>query len=242
MPIAPVRQIVLATAVLASLAACSSVGRYDAAPSKSIDLSGNWVINRTLSDDPKPVLQSLRPKPAPRRWDQPPPDENGDDTGPPRGGQQGGGGGGGGRSRRGGSQGPQVVYRNNNEAYTHSAVLKVLTADLSRADNMTIQQSPERFSIDYGSAVRSFTPGSVSVVSAAWGVADQGSGWSGKSFVIKVKPQTGVASEESYSLEDDGQHLVEVLRLGGGEFPAVKLKRVYDRTDHPVQRAVPMTD
>jgi hypothetical protein len=234
----------MAMAVVA-LAGCGSVGRFDENPGHEVDLSGNWTINHTLSDDPKPILEKLRPQPVKHRWEMPPDDLGGDEAGPPAGGGQqgGGGGGGGGRSRRGGgSQGPQVVYRNNNDAYTHSTVMKALSADLARADNMTIQQSPERFSLDYGSAIRSFTPGARSVVSAAWGVADQSSGWKGKAFVIQVKPQTGVASVETFSLADDGKHLVEELRLGGGEFPSVKLKRVYDRTEHPMQRSVPMTD
>jgi hypothetical protein len=117
-----------------------------------------------------------------------------------------------------------------------------LQADLARAESLTIRQEPDRFTLDYGSAVRSFTPGGVSVVSAAWGVADQSSGWKGREFVIEVKPQMGVATVESFSLADDGKHLVEQLRMGGGEFPTVKLKRVYDRADHPVPRDVPTSD
>jgi hypothetical protein len=228
--------------VLSALAGCGSVGKLDENPAQTIDLSGSWTLNRTLSDDPKQALEKLRPKPIKRRWDMPPDDGSGDEgpvgAGPGDGGQRQGGG----RSRRGQSQGPPLVYRNNNDAYTHSTVLKMLQADLARADSLTIQQSPERFSIDYGSQVRSFTPGLVSVVSAAWGVADQSSGWKGKEFVIRVKPQQGVASVETYSLADNGQHLVEELRLGGGEFPDVKLKRVYDRADHPIPRAVPNID
>jgi hypothetical protein len=224
---------------VAALAGCGSVGRYEENPSKTIDLSGSWTLDHALSDDPKPVLDKLRPKPVKPRWDTP---EDGDETGPPeQGGQQGGGGNGGGRSRRGG-QGPPIVYRNNNDAYTHSMVMKALMADLARAESLTIQQTPERFSLDYGSAVRTFTPGGVSVVSAAWGVADQSAGWKGKTFVIQIKPQSGVASVESYELSDDGKHLVQELRLGGGEFPSIKLKRVYDRADHPIPRAVPTTD
>ncbi len=237
-----VRDIAFTATAVAVLAACSSVGRFQESPSHSIDLSGNWALNRTLSDDPKPVLESLRPKPVKHRWDMP--EEGGDDSGPPQGGQPGGGSGGG-RSRRGGGsqgQGPQVMYRSNNDAFTHSSVLKMLTADLARADNLTVRQSASTFSLDYGSVVRNFTPGAVSVVSASWGVADQSSGWKGKSFVIQVKPQEGVASLETFALSDDGKQLIEELHLGGGEFPSVKLKRVYDRTDHPVQRAVPVTD
>jgi len=137
---------------------------------------------------------------------------------------------------------PQIVYRNNNDAYTHSTVMKMLQADLARAESLTIRQAPDQFTLDYGSAVRSFTPGVVSVVSAAWGVADQSSGWKGREYVIHVKPQMGVASVESFSLADDGKHLVEELRLGGGEFPGVKLKRIYTRADHPIPREAPTND
>jgi hypothetical protein len=129
------------------------------------------------------------------------------------------------------------AYRNNNDAYTHTTVIKALRADMARAESVTIHQTPDRFSLDYGVMVRSFTPGAVSVVGADWGVADQSSGWKGKDFVIEVKPQTGVADIEKYSLSDDGKHLVEQLRLGGGEFPVVQLKRVYDHTDKPSPRA-----
>jgi len=250
MPIVRAREISVFAVVLVALAGCGSVGRFDPNPSHTVDLSGSWTLDRTASEDPKPVIEKLRPKPVKQRWDMPPDDGTDDETGPPDGGQQGGGGrgggggqGGGGRSRRGGSQGqPQMAYRNNNDAYTHSTVMRMLMADLARADNLTIRQAPEQFTLDYGSAVRTFTPGAVSVVSAAWGVADQSSGWKGKQFVINVRPQTGVASHESFSLSDDGNHLVEELHLGGGEFPSVKLKRVYGRADHPAQRAVPTNE
>jgi hypothetical protein len=247
MPIVRAREIstlaayILMVLALVALAGCGSLGRLDPNPDHAVDLSGNWILDHAASDDPKPVLETLRPKPIKHRWDMPPDDGLGDD-GPQEGGQQGGGQEGG-RSRRGGSQGqPQIVYRNNNDAYTHSTVIKMLQADLARAESFTIRQAPDQFTLDYGSAVRSFTPGVVSVVSAAWGVADQSSGWKGREYVIHVKPQTGVASIESFSLADDGKHLVEELRLGGGEFPGVKLKRIYNRADHPVPRDVPTND
>jgi len=56
---------------------------------------------------------------------------------------------------------------------------------------------------------------------------------------FQVKPQMGVASYEKFSLSEDGKRLTEELSLGGGEFPSVKLKRVYDHTDRPLPRAVP---
>ena len=238
------REITLATLVCVVLAACGSVGRYDPTPAHTVDLSGNWALNRTASDDPKPVLDKLRPKPVTRRFDAPDEDDSGPPSGagPDQGGQRGSGRGG--RRGAGQGQGPQQLYayRNNNDAYTHSMVLKMLSADLARADNLTIRQTAEQLSIDYGSSVRTFTPGSVSVVSAAWGVADQSSGWKGKEFIVAVKPQSGVSTLETFSLSSDGKHLVEELRMGGGEFPQVKLKRVYDPSEHPVQRGVPTND
>ncbi len=231
-----------------ALAGCSSVGRYDPNPTHTVDLSGNWTLDRAASDDPKLIIDKLRPKPVSRRWDTPP-DE--DDGGPQQGGTDSGGQRGSGRSRRGGGEGQQrgsgegqqqYAYRNGIEAYSHSLVLKMLTADIARAENLTIHQSPERVSIDYGNSIRSFTPGSKSVVSAAWGVADQSSGWKGKQFIIAVKPQSGVASTETFSLSDDGKHLLEDLRMGGGDFPSIRLKRVYDQSDRPLQRTVPTND
>ncbi|MBS0417441.1 MAG: hypothetical protein JSR66_06990 [Proteobacteria bacterium] len=236
------RGILPALVAAAVLPGCG-ISRLNESPSKTVDMNGSWVLDRAASDDPKPVLDKLRPKPVSRGWGAPPPDDSMvDDTGPP-GGQQGGQGGGGRGRRGGGGQGqPPVIYRNSNDAYVHTTVIRMLQADLARAGYLTIKQSEDRFSIDYGSAVRSFTPGSISVVSAAWGVADQSSGWKGKDFVIQVKPQTGVASYERYSLSEDGQRLTEELQLGGGDFPSAKLKRVYDRTDKPVPRSVPNND
>ena len=234
------REITLAVMACGLLAGCG-IARLEPSPSKSVDLSGSWILDRSASDDPTPLLDKLRPKPVKQRWDMPPDDGTGDDTGPPGGGQQGGGQrGGGGRSRRGGGQSqPDLAYRNNNDAYTHTTVIKMLQADLARAGALTIRQSPERFSLDYGGTVRNFTPGAVSVVSASWGVADQSSGWKGRDFIIHVKPQMGVASVEKFSLAEDGKRLTEELSLGGGDFPSVKLKRVYDHADGPLPRAVP---
>jgi hypothetical protein len=227
----------LALVGLVALAGCGSVGRFDPSPSHPVDLSGSWTIDHAASDDPQPLLDKLRPKPQKDRYGIPV-DDMSLDNGPPDSGPQGGpqgGQGGGGRGRRSAQQAPN--YRNNNEAFLHTSVIKALRADLARAESVTIKQSPDRFALDYGVSIRSFTPGAVSVVGADWGVADQSSGWKGKDFVIEVRPQAGVADSEKYTLSDDGKRLTEQLKLGGGEYPAVQLKRVYVRTDKPLPRA-----
>jgi hypothetical protein len=47
---------------------------------------------------------------------------------------------------------------------------------------------------------------------------------------------------ESYSLSPDGQHLVETLRIGPYELPAIELKRVYDHTTEVAPRQPPSVD
>jgi hypothetical protein len=223
-----------------TLCGCS-VGRFDPTPSHGIDMAGSWVLNREASDDPKPILDKLRPKTPPRRGDTGPDTGTADDTTEPTTGGGAPGGGQRGRGRRG-DQGFQVDPRRANDAYRRVPVMQMLTADIARADHITIRQSSDSFSLDYGVSVRTFTPGAVSVVSAEWGVADQRSGWHGKEYVIRVKPQSGVASEEIFSLSADGKRLTEDLKLGGGDYQRVELHRVYDRTDRALPRAAPTND
>jgi hypothetical protein len=236
------REITVSAVASVALVGCASVGRFEPNPSHTVDLSGSWTLDHAASDDPQPILEKLRPKLRRDSYGGMSPDDGTGDNGqmgpPDSGPQRGGQGGQGGRRRGGGSDSQQMqAYRNNNDAYTHSTVIKALRADLARAESVTIRQTPDHFSLDYGVMVRSFTPGAKSVVGADWGVADQSSGWKGKDYVIEVKPQTGVADVEKYSLSDDGKHLIEQLKLGGGEFPVVQLKRVYDHTDKPLPRA-----
>lgn len=213
---------------------CASVSSLDPASPKAIDLSGNWVLNRQASDDPQKILDKLRPKATARRDPSMIDDSDSDSDG----GQQGSNGP---RGRRSQQIPVQQLYRNN-QFITHTQVMRALSVDVLRADQVTVRQTPGQMTFDYGTTARSFTPGAKSVVSASWGVADQSSGWKGKEFVIEIKPQTGVRSIETFSLSPDGKHLIEQLHLGGGDYPRVELKRVYDHTDNPLPRALPTND
>jgi hypothetical protein len=224
----------LAGAAVLTLSACG-VGHFDANAPQEVDMSGNWVLDRAASDNPQPILERLRPRPSryPAGMDGTPDDS----SGPTRGGE-----GAGGRGR--GRSAPQVTEPDlrSNDIYRRVPVIQMLRADVARADHISIRQSPGRFTLDYGVSVRSFTPGEVSVVSAEWGVADQSSGWKGRSYIIKVKPQSGVASDEVYSLSADGKRLTEDLRLGGNGYESAKLHRVYERTEQALPRAAPSND
>lgn len=241
------REVILWAAASAALAGCGGVNRLNPDAPSAVDLSGAWVLDRAASDDPQRLLDKLRPKPDRRNRDGMQSDDDLDPYGSDRGqaGGQSGGNGPTGGGRGGGRRSQQAVnqptYRNS-EVYTHVPVMRMLMAHVARGEQLTVRQTPSLFSLDYGSTVRTFTPGAVSVVSAEWGVADQSSGWSGKEYVIHVKPQMGVAAVEKYGLSKDGKQLIEQLHLGGGDFPGVNLKRVYDRTDKPLPRAVPTND
>lgn len=244
MSIVRIREILLGALASGVLAGCGGVGRLNPDAPRAVDLSGTWLLDRAASDDPQKLLDKLRPKPD--KYNRGMADDGMDPYGPdtsqqgqPGGGGTTGGGRGGGRRSQQAAMPP--TYRNN-EVYTHVPVMRMLMANVARGEQVTVRQTPNLFSLDYGTTVRTFTPGAVSVVSAEWGVADQSSGWKGKEYVIEVKPQTGVAAIERYGLSDDGKHLVEQLHLGGGNFPSVDLRRVYDHTDKPLPRGLPTND
>jgi hypothetical protein len=215
------------------LVGCGSINRFDALPSQPVDLSGSWVLDRAASDDPAPVIRKLRAQATAHRMlaEVEPDDSSARGNGPEA------------RAQRAQEQAIQNEFaRRNAEIFRRRLLLQTLQADIARADHLTIRQTPTRFSLEYGALVRSFTPGEVSVVSAEWGVADQSSGWKGKRYVIRIKPQSGVGSEETISLAPDGQHLSVHLHLGGGDFGSVDLNRIYDRSDRPMPREAPTND
>jgi hypothetical protein len=118
----------------------------------------------------------------------------------------------------------------------------IIHAMLERGDYLTIRQSPSEFVLDWGTSSRTFTPGGHSVVSAAGGVGDQNSGWSHKSYVIKIRPQNGPEVTDSFSLSADGANLLEKLSIASSELPAEQINRVYVRTTETAPRQTPTTD
>jgi hypothetical protein len=220
-------------AAAATLAGCAS-GPKAEAPA-GVSLAGTWKLDRAASDDPQKLIARMRaqafkligrrsvPVAGPVRrggaTPVPPPDEGavvpGDEA-------------------HGRGAPPDPLRR--------SPMMHVLTEALARGDFLTVRQSADELVLDYGTSVRSFTPGVHSVVSAERGVADQISGWSGREYVIEDKAQIGPNVVERYALSRDGRRLIETLRIGPAELPAVELKRVYDHTDEAIPHALPTTD
>ena len=113
---------------------------------------------------------------------------------------------------------------------------------LQRGEYLTVKQSSEQVSFDYGNVKRSYTPGGHSVVSSETGVADQTSGWDGKEYVIKIRPQLGPSIVEEYGLSPDGKQLIVKTQIGPFELRKVELTRVYDATSAVVPNSGPSNE
>lgn len=195
-------------------------------------LQGVWKLNHAASDDPQKIIDTLRAeaqKKIVRAM-------NAAAQGPmgPAPGQGGG-------SRRRGQQGGidsseqqaedlALQQGPGTDPLRISPTMHALRDTLQRSDYLTIRESPEQVSFDYGTTVRNYTPGAHSVVSSENGVADQTSGWSGKGYVINIRPQIGPAIVEEYGLSEDGKHLIVKTHIGPFELSRVNLTRVYDPT------------
>jgi hypothetical protein len=208
------------------LGACAGVGHYDSAVPPGVDMAGTWRLDVAASDDARKALDQLRPKrssPTSAPMDQGP--------------QQG-------RRRRqqgqGSQQDPNAVP---DDFEPRSAVPLIPNIDVLRNEVLTIQQRPDAFVIDYGTSVRSFTPGLKSVVSVPGGVGDQSTGWKGKDYVMDVSSQLGVSMSQRFSLSNkNGRQLIVKIHISGSGIPTVDVKRVYDPTTTDSPRSLPVLD
>jgi len=172
------------------------------APPAAYSLSGTWRLNPAQSTDTQKALQSLNPRHEVSAPD--PfalPDPN-----------------------------PQTA-RDIQRRPIYRPPLDIQMSELRGGQWLQIEQKPDEIMITNGARIRSFTPGQKSVVSVPSGVADQRSGWSGREYVIVLRPQLGPSSQERYKLSDDGKHLYVTIKIAGeGRNKALTVNRVYDRT------------
>ncbi|HLY53118.1 MAG TPA: hypothetical protein VKQ31_08925 [Steroidobacteraceae bacterium] len=223
-------------ALLSLLSACAGGPGAETPP--GLLLAGNWRLNHAASDDPQKLIASMRAsaqKIIARQYGAP---EYG-----PRGGA----------TRTAGDDpplgadepvtpSPDGRATRRPDPLRYSPMMQALTSVIRRGDFLTIRQSSDRLVLDYGTTARSFVPGERSVVSAAMGVADQVSGWNGREYLIEQKAQLGPNVREELALSRDGQQLIDKLRIGPAELPAIHLTRVYDRSTEAAPRVPPTTD
>jgi hypothetical protein len=240
------RSITFAAALLATTALAGCFGnRYAAENSGTVQLQGVWRLNRAASEEPQKIIDKLKEEASKKIRRAMNAQQQGSFGGP------GGGGGGGQRRGQGGGQGggaepiPEDLPQPPGpgmDPLRNSPTMHELRAILQRSDFLTIKQSSDQMSFDYGTTARTYTPGGRSVVSSENGVADQTSGWNGKQYVINIRPQLGPLVVEEYALSPDGKQLIVKSHIGPFELSKVNLTRVYDATGAVIPNSGPSND
>ena len=236
---APRSFIYVAVLSFATLTGCFGPQLAPAASKPPPNLQGVWRLNRTASEDPQKIIDRLRAeadKKIRRALNAPPPSLG--DSNPRRRGQ----GGGAGAQPTPDDLQTELPPGPGMDPLRNSPTMHELRNILQRSDYLTIKQSPDQISFDYGTTVRSYSPGERSVVSSENGVADQTSGWDDRKYKINIKPQLGPRVVEEYSLSPDGKQLTVKSSIGPFELSKVELTRVYDATGEAVPNSAPSND
>jgi hypothetical protein len=210
--------------LLLVLAGCSSLATH---PPRATDLSGDWQLNESLSDDPQALMRAHRREqgyghggrhrggmPGMGGMGMPnldPPGSSGGSSGGGYGGHQGGGHGGGGMGPR---------HNSNNEF-------------LIRPDKLTIKQETSELHLVADGVPTDYTYGDKVMASVQNGAAERTSGWKGKDFVVKYDVEDGPKASRSYELSDDGKRLTMTTEVSGGRSPDIKFRSVYERQVMP---------
>jgi hypothetical protein len=234
----------LALITAAALSGCFGA-RLAADEPAGARLQGVWKLNRAASDDPQQIVERLRAEATRKVRRAMSAQGMANEAGPGPGGPgrgQGRRGQGGAASGEPPDELPPQGLGPGMDPLRNSPTMHALRDVMQRSEYLTIRQSPEQISFDYGTTTRSYTPGGRSVVSSENGVADQTSGWSGKKYVILIRPQLGPAFSEEYSLSPNGKQLIVKTQIGPFELSKVNLTRVYDATDAVVPNSGPSNE
>ncbi len=236
----------------AALQGCTGTPLEPATPA-GVDLAGTWKLDAQASQNPQAMIDAIEREQQKHMRRRGPPrgplddlddaiDDDPEPTAPP--GRGTGGGGQGGSGRHAGA--PPGAGQNQNAGATHRRFTRRPSYEVAlgpqlHADGLTIEQSATRLMFARGDWRRTFTPGGQSVVSVAEGVADQRSGWSGREYVIEVKPQVGPRVIERYGLSQDNRQLVEKFTLTEEGLPKLEFTRIYVRGT-PAPRGLPTSN
>jgi hypothetical protein len=234
------------TMMLTAAALCGCVGtRLTPETPPGVNLAGDWMLDRQASQNPQVMIDQIDAAFRKRMRRAGPPmgplDEidAGEVDEPEHGGSTGGpiqtsG-------RHAGAPPGAEAGSGHVRRFMRRPSYEIALGPQLHVDRLTIEQSPTRLVFSRGEWRRTFTPGGQSVVSVADGVADQRSGWSGRDYVIELKPQVGARVVERYSLSADNRQLVERFTLTDEGLPKLEFTRVYVRGTPPT-RALPTSN
>ena len=220
---------VLSLLLLAALAGCASLSNR---PPKATDLSGDWQLNESLSDDPQALMRAHRQQmgggyghgthhhggmPGMGMPNFAPLDLNGPGDSPGSAGSTGSTGGSGGYGGHHGGGGGFGGHRGANNEF------------LARPDKLSIKQDAQELHLVADGVPTDFTYGDKVMASVHNGAAERTSGWKGKDFVVKLDVTDGPKVTRSYELSDDAKKLTLTTEVSGGGAPDIKFHSVYDR-------------
>lgn len=210
------------SAVLLCLWSAFALADYAATPKRPVDLTGYWVVNTAVSDDPEAMLEQRqaeererfermrrreeesRPRdmPPPIDVDAPPPDSP---------------------NRRRGLRPWQKQQQEN------------LRRMLGVSPTLEIKQlEPTRFEMISAVESRRVEAGSHTQVSMPEGqLADSLVGWDGEWFVIERRVRSGPRALEKFRLTKTGQLEYQMVWSGDTELAGMKIRRLYDRRTKP---------
>ena len=201
---------------------------YAAAPKKPIDLTGYWVLNTAVSDDPEALLAAKQAKewerfdrmrrreeesrpsnmPPPIDVDAPPPEAAG--------------------RRRGPRPWQKQQQENLRRMLGVSPTLEIKQLDSKRFEVLSAVES------------RRVEAGSHTQVSMPQGqLADSRVGWDGEWFVIERRVRRGPRALEKFRLTKTGQLEYLMNWSGDSELAGIKVRRLYDRRTGPAPESNP---
>jgi hypothetical protein len=202
----------LATLTVAALFAISlsGCGTLSSKPPAKVQLSGQWQLNESLSEDP--AQQSRQGSPG------------GGGMGRRGGGggrMHGGGGGyGGGRGTYGGAGAGGGGGRSGPPGGASSELF-------GRAKELSIDQGVKELKLSADGADTLFVYGEKVTSSLGRGTADRTSGWKDSAFVVEYDSKQGQKMTRRYEILDDPDQLVVTTKLSGRR--DMEFETVYDR-------------
>lgn len=209
--------IFVSLAVVFSVLAGCAARNYDELPSAGIDLSGEWKLDPSRSDDVKKLLQSRRVQ-----------DDHRLNRRPPRGPMAGTVPGAEGPQGSQESQGPQGPQRAPFQ-FRARGIGERFADQLEAPTQMTIVQKANRLLVRHDATSDEYRAGDQTVVSfGKGGVADRRAGWKGRIFFVTTQSVDGPRKEDRYSLEPDGT-LKLFTELTGDRDPKIEITRIYQR-------------
>lgn len=204
---------------------------FDAESSRGVDLSGRWILNEALSDDPEAMLaerqEEERHRMEKRRREiersrppgMPPPID----------------------SDQASVQASEAVRRPGSRHIRQRRHDENLRRMLGITRLLVIQQSQRQMQVESVQETRRFIAGSRSQVSMPQGqLADAQVGWSGEWFVVDRQVSRGPRVEEKFRiLPKTGQLEYQMTWRGNTELSGMKVRRIFDRETAEASMARP---